>query len=123
MFPIGLFIFLYIMNWVLIVCHGLLIWGGVSILTPILTTPTIPHVPTTPPTPHRPTTEEIINKKMKDHGIVMITISVITILIMLGAFAYNIKEKSELSMNIIAIVWFIGMVSGFINLLIYVFAG
>jgi hypothetical protein len=111
------------MNWVLIVCHGLLIWGGVSILTPILTTPTIPHVPTTPPTPHRPTTEEIINKKMKDHGIVMITISVITILIMLGAFAYNIKEKSELSMNIIAIVWFIGMVSGFINLLIYVFAG
>jgi hypothetical protein len=46
------------------------------------------------------------------------------ILIILGAFAYHIKEQSsELSMNIIAVVWLAGMVSGFSNLLIYFFAG
>jgi len=127
MLPIGLFAFIYFMNIVLLVCHVLLICGGVSILTPSTpTTPPIPPAPTIPttlPTPHRPTTEEIKNKKKKDHGIVVITISIIMILIILGAFAYNIKEQSELSMNIIAAVWLAGMVSGFINLLIYFFAG
>jgi hypothetical protein len=130
MFPNGLFAFIYIMNIVHLVCHGLLIWGGVSILTPTPPTPNIPPIPpaptipTTLPTPHIPTTEEIKNKKKKDHGIVMITISIIMILIILGAFAYHIKEQSsELSMNIIAVVWLAGMVSGFSNLLIYFFAG